>query len=577
MKEGKHAIKKFKIIEAYSVLILIATLFLSIGYANISDTLLKITGNIEALPQEGVFITNISNISETQTNSKINYFLQTMFESKTVLENIITSTQTYEITLYNNSNKQYVFIGALTDTTDGVLYDNSNIEFTISEIEQYRTTIEPKQSLKFKITFKYKENADISENILNSKLNFRFKEMPKLVLSNENQTYTLNDIYPDFEPQKYEFTVRNYVEDEINNIPINYTFDINIDKPLNAKIYDENNNEVTNSINFGQDIQIKEEHKYTLEIKWDDSNKEANIEYDSSKYENKQFSCQVMLIAQTDDEKYLDFTIEKQFNVDIHSGDYKNSYEIKYIDITENNYPTEAAQGENLEITFIKEIPPEIEVTGAESYTYNKPTLVINNVTSDIEIINKTGELVTYEYSGDYVFTGSNYINTETALFSETNATRDFIISFEIKADDLTQAGYNTLMAAMNEAGKPTYPGFLFRVGEKNKHDTEFEVTVNSTAGKKAYFSERATTVKVEFARISEIIYLRINDGEYMKMQDFTNFTEYFDIPVTFGAAINSSGNPFRYYKGTLANIELKFLSKSASQKIPIPTTATEN
>jgi hypothetical protein len=202
--------------------------------------------------------------------------------------------------------------------------------------------------------------------------------------------------------------------------------------------------------------------------------------------------------------------------------------------------------------------------------------LIINNVTSDVEIINTTGELIAYEYNDDYVFSGNNYINTETALFSETNATRNFRMTFEIKGNDLTQAGYSTIMAAMNEAGKPTYPGFLFRVGEKNKHDTEFEVTVNSTAGKKAYFSLRETTTKVEFARISNIVYLRINDGEYMKMQDFTNFTEYFDVPVTFGAGINSSGSPFRYFKGTLSNIGLKFLSESAALELMATTKGIE-
>lgn len=576
MKEGKHARKKFKIIEAYSVLIFIAALFMCIGYAQISETLLNIAGTAETDAQKGVFITKITNISEVQTNSEINYFIQTMFESKTILENSNTSTQTYEITLYNNSNKQHVFIGALTDTTDGVLYDNENIEFDITGIEQYITTIEPNQSLKFNITFKYKKDADLSKNILNSKINFRFKEMPKLVLSNDGQRYILNDIYPDYISQQYEFSVLNYIGDEINSIPLNYSFDIKIDKPLSAKIYDENNNEIANTMNFTGNEQEKQEHKYTLKIIWDNNNEEEDIEYNSSEYENKQFSCQVTLTAQTDDEKYLDFSIEKQFDVGISSGDYKDSYNIEYIDITNFDYPTESTQGEDIEITFVKEIPVEVQVTGAESYIYNKPTLIINNVTSDIEIINTTGELIAYEYNGDYVFTGSNYIDTETALFSEANVSRDFIISFEIKEDITPQTGYSTLMAAMNEAGKPTYPGFLFRVGETNKRDTEFEVTVNSTAGKKAYFSLRETTTKVEFARISGVIYLRINDGEYMKMQSFVNFTEYFDVPVTFGAAINSSGKPFRYYKGTLSNIELKFLNESASQQIPIPSTASE-
>ena len=562
MKEGKHAKKFFKIIEAYSVLIFIVTLFMSIGYAKISGTIINITGTVEANAQEGVFIANITKNSGETTESKINYYIGTMFESEIVLSDIENGSETYEITFYNNSECEYVYLGTLTDIEDGKLYDNENIEFIVSGIEQYKTIISPAQSLKCTITFKYKDGTNRENNILNSKINFRFKEMPKLALSNEGQIYTLNDMYPDHEPQRYEFTVSNYKEEVINNIPIDYLFDIKIDKPLNAKIYDENDNEVTSSISFEGNEKI--EHRYTLEIVWDDSNEEENVKYDASKYEEKQFLCQVKLIAQTDDEKYLNFFIEKEFNININSSDYKESYIISYIDITNFNYPTEIAQGEDFEIIFIKEIPPIIEVTGAESYIYNKPKLIINNATTDIKIKNPTGELIAYEYAMDYVFTGNNYINTETALFSEANAKRNFRISFEIIADDLTQTGYNTLVAALNEAGKPDYPGFLFRVGE-SKRLTEFEFTANNISGKgKVYFSEREITTKVEILRIDNILYLRLNDGEYIEMQDYTEFSNYFDVPLTIGAGLNSGGVPFRYFKGTLSNIEFKFLTESA-------------
>lgn len=575
MKKAKHEREKFKIIEVYSVLVFIATLFMCIGYAEISGIALDISGTIETIAQKGVFISKISKASEIETESKVNYFIGTMFESKTVLGDTETSTETYEVTFYNNSKTEYVFIGALTDTTDGTLYDNENIEYTINGIEQYKTTIAPAQTLQFTITFKYKDGLNRTNKVLNSKINFRFKEMPKLVLSNDGQNYTLNDIYPDYTPKRYEFTVSNYIGEEINNIPISYSFDFTIDKPLSAKIYDENNNEITTNMSFEVNEQIKKDNKYILEIRWDDSNQEEGVEYDDSKYEDKQFSCQVKITAKTDDEKYLDFSIEKQFNVNINTGDYKDSYIISYVDITNFNYPTEIAPGEDLEITFIKEIPPDIEVTGAENYTYNKPTLVINNATTDIQIINKTGELIAYEYTDNYVFTGNNYINTETAIFSEANVRRNFVLSFDIVADDLTQSGYSTIIGALNEAGKPNYPGFLFRVGE-TKRITEFEFTANSTKGK-AYFAQRETTSRVEIARIDDILYLRLNDGEYTQIQDYSAFTNYFDVPLTIGAGINSSGNPFRYYKGTLANIEFKFLNESASQKIPISTEANED
>ena len=531
--------------------------------------------DVEITNKRGVFITNVTNISYEQTNSEIKNFTKSMFESKTILENNNTSSQTYEITLHNNSNKEFVFIGALTDMSDiptENLYDNPNIEFNVSEIEQYVTTIQPNQTLSFNITFKYKKDADTSQNILNSKINFRFKEMPKIVLSNENQTYILNDIYPDYTPQRYEFSVKNYIEEEISSVPLNYMFDIEIDKPLTAKIYDENNQEVTGNKAFAND---KQEHNYILEIIWDNSNPEENFNYDHSKYENMNFECEIALHAMTEDEKYLDFTITKSFNVEISSSDYKDAYDIIYTDITNYNYPIEIAKEESLEITFVKEIPREIEVIGAGSYTYNKPTLVINNAISDIEIINTTGELIVWEEPGDVVFSGNNYINTNMAFFSEENLKRDFIISFEIKEDDLTQKEYGTIATIMSEAGAP-YPGFVFRVGNKERLD-KYEFTANSVANSgKAYYSDRNITKKVEILRINNILYVRKNEGSYEQMQDYTNFTNYFDVPLTFGAALDRNNKPFRYFKGTLSNIEAKFLTEEAAAQISIPKNLIE-
>lgn len=293
MKEGKHSRKKFKIIEVYSVLLFIVTLFMSIGYAEISGTLVNITGTVEAISQEGVFITDIYNENEDTTNSTINYYIGTMFESEVVLGDSVDSSETYEITLYNNSNKDYIFIDTLTDTTDGTLYDNDNIDFSVSGIEKYITTIAPTQSLKFTITFKYKDGTNRTNNILKSKLNFRFLEIPKLILSNDGETYTLNDIYPDFTPQEYQFTVSNYYsETEINAVPMTYSFETVIDSALTAKIYDETGNEVTTEITIGGDGQTQTVHNYTLKIMWDNS---KSTEYNNPEHAGKEYNCSVTL------------------------------------------------------------------------------------------------------------------------------------------------------------------------------------------------------------------------------------------------------------------------------------------
>lgn len=352
MKEGKHKRKKFKIIDKYSVLIFIVVLFMSIGYAQISDVLLNITGTVEATSQEGVFIADIKCIDENVNNSKIDYYIETTLSSTIVLDsNDTTSSISYEITLYNNSNKEYIFIDTLTDKTDSILYDNENIEFNITGIEKYNTIIAPTQSLKFTIEFKYTEGADVSKNILNSKLNFRFKEKPKLILNNEGQIYTLNDIYPDYTAQEYEFTVSNYYDDtEINAVPIRYIFETTINSPLTAKIYDSTGQEVTSNIIIDGDTQTKTTHTYILKIIWDNSVNSSN--YNSPDYANKEFNCNINLKAVAIDEDYLEYEINKQFNINIKTATF--NFDVKpttasliilndetNLEMTINNYSTD--------------------------------------------------------------------------------------------------------------------------------------------------------------------------------------------------------------------------------------------
>jgi len=258
--------------------ILISCLFLCIGYAEITNTELKIAGMLEASAQEGVFI---SNVETTDTLSKINAYVGTMLDTKTVLGTASSSEVSYNITLYNNSAKEHIFIGILTDEEDEYLYSNENIEYTLTGLKEYETIIQPNASLRFTITFKYKTGANTSNNILESKLNFRFREKPKVTLSNEGENYTLENIYPGYTPKEYKFTVTN--ENEAN-VPMTYSFETTISEPLKAEIYD------GTTIVTGNTTLTNGEKEYTLKIVWDES---AN----STEFANKDYSLKVVLKA----------------------------------------------------------------------------------------------------------------------------------------------------------------------------------------------------------------------------------------------------------------------------------------
>ena len=406
-----------------SVIILISTLFMSVGYASINSITFDITGTASATAQSGVFITNVeyvSNSSADTSASTINNYYETVLDSTIVLGNTSSSNITYRVTLYNNSTEDYAFVGTVYADN---FYDNSNIDFQLSGLEENDIISANGGTIAFTITFSY-VGTDATNNTLNSYLNFKFGI----------------------------------------------------------------------------------------------------------------------------------------------------SHTVKYLNFGENSYPTVVIDGETYTNTFTS-APATISVTMSgielttDQYTYSNGTLTITNVTGNLEIRNNTENLIIYESTEGVVFTGSNYIDTGAKLFSEANIDRNFKISFVITEDDQNQSAYNTLVSIMDESGAP-YPGFLFRIGNSSRI-TEYELTANSIAGKgKAYYNYRSDVEKIEICRINRILYARVNDGKYEQMQDYNTYTNYFDVPLTIGASLNSAGKPFRYFIGTLSDIEVKYLTDDATLTI---------
>ena len=314
MKKTKKKRKKQSSKKIYLLMMIVAALFMGIGYAQVTRITLGFEGGGEASVFTSVVITNVSYLSNSEadtTNSKINFARETMVDSSIILGNVSTSTITYQITVYNNTDKEHVFIGVITDTNDSSLYSNPNIEFSVTELEEYKTTIAPGETIVFELTFKYKEGADVSNGILASKLNFRFKEIPKFVLSNEGKELTTSKMYPGY-TETYEFTVSNYDEDGINTVPMTYDIVVTHDAPFIAKIYDEEDNEIVDGISISGDGKNKVEHTYKLKIIWEKST--DSLDY--SEYENKEFIGNITLTAvPNESDKYLEYSIEKQVDI----------------------------------------------------------------------------------------------------------------------------------------------------------------------------------------------------------------------------------------------------------------------
>ena len=320
MEEELFGRKKSKIlIKSIVFLIIIAFAFMSVGYAEVTDVELGITGKVEANNQEGVFITEITQLSEVNAdtiNSRMDSFIKTTVDAKIILGDSLDSSITYQMSLYNNSDKEYVFIDIMTAETEDNVYNNENIAIELNGIEKYTTTIGAKEELTYTVTFKYVEGADLLKNKVTDKLNFRFQEIPKIVLDKEGQNDLISIEKNYGEAKQYLFTIFNYEvlengQEKINNVPMTYNFETIIDENyFKVEIYDENGNIITEDIILEGDGETKVSETYTLKILWNTTDR-------NEEYEIEQFNCNVILKANPENEKYLQYSIEKAFDLQI--------------------------------------------------------------------------------------------------------------------------------------------------------------------------------------------------------------------------------------------------------------------
>jgi len=154
--------------------------FCGIGYAMVS-TSLEIDGDANATPQTGVFIQQViipDGVDLTVKNSP-----QTTLSSTLALDNDLSSTATYEIKVYNNSQFEYTFNGAkYMDEA----YDNGDIVFEVSGIKK-GDVIKGGEYLTFSVKFAYGNVQSVNNAILNSVINYEFvpkeEDIPEIVVS----------------------------------------------------------------------------------------------------------------------------------------------------------------------------------------------------------------------------------------------------------------------------------------------------------------------------------------------------------------------------------------------------------
>ena len=311
------------------------------------------------------------------------------------------------------------------------------------------------------------------------------------------------------------------------------------------------------TITYSVKITNKGNQKYVIKNIIIDSSNNENISFETNYPENEiidgnstkeiELTYKTSLGRENENNIILKFDFVKAYIVsfDANGGSVDVSNKIVLENDTYGDLPTPIKDGSSFAGWYTKK-------DGGEKIASDSIVTILNDQTLYARWQNSNNY---YAYNGDYVFDGTNYIDTKMYLFSEENISKNFEIAFEIKRR-VSKNQYPTMVSAMDETGSP-WPGIVYRV----KSSTQDELAANasnSTKTNKMY--QNADVNKVSIKRINNIIYISFNDGFDTRIIDFSSMlSNPFDIPVTFGASLDGSGNPFRYFTGTLANMSVAF------------------
>ena len=168
-------------------LLLMAVLVMGIGYASINSVTGEIKGTLTANSQEGVFITDVTYVSDVGaklSNCKISKYAGTMMQSTVELSNTnVSSSITYKVTIYNAYKTEAQFAKTIYDNE---FYDNQDITFEISGFKP-GDIIKSKETKDIIITFKYKGSTIPSNKVLNSYLNFKMEKINRMMVAGDGE------------------------------------------------------------------------------------------------------------------------------------------------------------------------------------------------------------------------------------------------------------------------------------------------------------------------------------------------------------------------------------------------------
>jgi len=571
--------------KIYLILITLATLVMGIGYASKSLTL-DIKGTLIAQTPREVLITDI----KCNEGVIINNYNKTIIDSKITLSpNDNESSVTCEVTVKNNTNNKYAFKEIIYGSD---FYDNNDIIIKTNIKE--KELLNKNETKTFELTYKYKDNIEITNNELNSIIIIKFQKCYTITYEN-----IINNNYPEivFDKDNIEIT---FIDDIPNNILVtgatNYTYspptltltniknDIvikNITTILNKHydylIFDGTKESVVNTgMYLYNEENVNKNYRISFTIE------DYDQSYNSNSNINQQtiFNCKNEAVESVWPGIMLRLAKGPKYEFGMRDSHLTTSYKsynlekgIKVSIIKENGkiYVNWNTIKHSLAYTYNDTIDTfDVPLTfGGIINSSGEYDRIFKGILSDVtveiyeeEIIDEIDKLESsytetkednlYKLDGIIHFDGTNYIDTGINLFSNENGNKDFDISFTLE-DISSNNSQATLVNAKNEADN-TYPGFAYRY-----ENGKMNITARWPGQENATTTDTSNTFprKINISRRNGIIYYKIGNSEENILIEtpLESLTKSFNVNLTFGASINSSGNPFRFFNGYVSDI----------------------
>lgn len=165
------------------------------------------------------------------------------------------------------------------------------------------------------------------------------------------------------------------------------------------------------------------------------------------------------------------------------------------------------------------------------------------------EVVNNPTEIYT---ANSLTFDGTNYVDVNTELSNKDNCNRDFEIEFTITQSDPENETLATIFNTKLENESLNYPGIYLRKVEPG-------FALNGNGVRNIVLSEQQVlNKKIKISRIANKIYYSIDNGNNSLL--YQN-EQVFSSKFTFGCSTDTDGNPWRYWKGQLSDIRVRYLN----------------